>query len=133
MTQPPTVLAKIPGHFVILRLPPDSRLPDWLGESSFYSATRTPEELSLVVSTSSLPASHAGDRQKEWMAIRFVGQLDFALTGVIANLSTCLAIAGISVFVVSTYDTDYVLMPSEQFHSACEILVDSGFTFVEAP
>ena len=67
------------------------------------------------------------------MAIRFVGQLDFALTGVIANLSTCLAIAGISVFVVSTYDTDYVLMPSEQFHSACEILVDSGFTFVEAP
>jgi hypothetical protein len=96
-------------RLAICRLPPDRALPDWFpGRGPIASMTLTDEELSLVVNDDDLPADVPA--QRGWRAFKVQGPLDFALTGVLATLSGVLAQAGISLFALSTYDTDYILV-----------------------
>lgn len=85
---------------------------------------RTAEELSLVVPVGREP--HEARVQSPWRMLMVEGPLDFALTGVIARISAALAEAGIPIFVVSSFDTDYVLLPAERADAGIEVLIGAG-------
>jgi uncharacterized protein len=95
------------GHCASL----DSELVALLDQQSpdFWSITHTAEELSVVSSVSSHERFTAVEGP--WSLFRIEGQLDFSLTGILSTCSTLLAEAGISLFAVSTFDTDYFLVP----------------------
>jgi hypothetical protein len=108
----------------ICRLEKDAAIPDWAMTGSFLSTTRTAEELSIVCPQIQVPA--VMKREEGWRCIKVQGPLDFSLTGILASLTTPLAKAGISVFAISTYDTDYLLVKEENLEKAIEILVKKG-------
>lgn len=97
--------------------------PDLPSDEPFYSLTRTRDELSLVCREEVVPdgAMHEGG----WRAFRVEGPLPFSLTGVLAALSAPLAEGGISVFAISTYDTDYLMVKEEQLEEAAAFLRQS--------
>jgi len=87
----------------------------------FLFLSKTDEEISLVCETDFVPGN-ATAVENGWKGFRIVGVLDFGMVGVIAKISALLAEAGISVFVVSTYNTDYVFIKEENFERAVELL-----------
>jgi hypothetical protein len=118
-------LVLLPGAFAVCRLPADAPLPAW-GAGVFVSVTRTPDELSVVCLADAAPD---GVRcEKGWRRLRVAGELDFALVGVLASLMAPLAEAGVSVFVVSTFDTDYLLVKDADLARAVEALKAAGHT-----
>jgi len=92
----------------------------------FCFFARTDEELSLVCPTEQVP-SGATAREDGWRAFRVRGQLDFSLVGVLAKLSAVLADRGIGIFVVSTFDTDYVLTKERNLERALAALRAAGY------
>ena len=117
-------LRETPWRLAICRFAPDAPLPAWVLHASaeFWSITRTPHELSVVCSEDDLPPSVDAHVEKDWRAFAVVGPLPFELTGVVSSLTAPLAAAGIPVFVVSTYDTDHVLVKSVDFVKAHGVL-----------
>jgi hypothetical protein len=111
-------------RLAVCRFAPDAALPAWVLHASaeFWSITRTPHELSVVCSEDDLPPSVDQQVEKDWRAFEVVGPLPFGLTGVVSGLTAPLAAAGIPVFVVSTYDTDYVLVRAVDFVKAHGVL-----------
>ena len=87
---------------------------------------KTDEEVSLVCRTCDVPAGTVA-REDGWRAFRIAGALDFSLTGVLAGLSAVLADAGIGIFAISTYNTDYVLVKQSDFERALSLLAAAGF------
>lgn len=117
-------LSVLPGSYAICRLEAGDALPAWVHGAAFYSVTRTAEELSVVCPASIVPP---GTRcEPAWRCVKVVGPLDFALTGVLAALATPLAAAGVSVFAVSTFDTDYLLVRELQLDWALRTLRQAG-------
>jgi len=117
-------LKVLEGPFAVHRLPPGSDIPAAVWQSGFFSVTQTADELS-VVCRADVPL----DSEKSvggWAALKVVGPLDFALTGILAGLSTCLAGAGVAIFAVSTFDTDYILLKSDKLALACDALRAAG-------
>ena len=88
---------------------------------------KTDAELSLVCPTQNVPAATVA-REDGWRAFRIAGQLDFSLVGILSKISTALAEAGIGIFAVSTYDTDYVLVKQENYQRALDVLATAGYT-----
>lgn len=114
-------LILLPDILAICRLAPDEDLPAWaMQSSSFFAVTRTADELSIVCSDAVVPVGTRCERP--WKALKIVGPLDFSLVGILAPLVTALAQAGISIFAVSTFDTDYILVKEEQAAHAIEVL-----------
>lgn len=125
-------LAVLPESFGICRLHPRARLPRWIfRSSSFYSVTRSRNELSIVARQDLIPERLPCER--DWRALQVVGPLDFALVGVIASLSLPLARAGVSLFSVSSYDTDYLLVRAKNLDKAIAALEAAGHVFQELP
>ena len=87
---------------------------------------RTPDEISLVCETSQTP-DEVLEREDGWKAFVVAGTLDFGLVGIIARISSILAEAKISLFVVSTYNTDYVLLKVEDFARGLKLLAEEGY------
>lgn len=110
----------------IVRLPPGSPVPAWLPADGFVSVTRTGEELSVVCPSAS--ASQAGDAPVEsgWLRLEMAGPFDLTLTGVLASALVPLAGAGVSIFALSTYDTDHVLVRRAQLSEAVAALRAAG-------
>jgi len=108
----------------VCRFPADAPLPAWVfhAEAEFWSLTRTPDELSVVCSEDDLPPSVDRDVERGWSAFQVVGPLPFGLTGVVSGLTAPLAAAGIPVFVVSTYDTDVLLVKRTDVEHAARVL-----------
>ena len=117
-------LTVLQDEFSVWRLAADAPLPS-LEAGGLLSITRTDDELSIV-SSSNVPAGVTAETG--WRCLRVEGPLSFELTGVLADLSTPLARAGIPIFVISTYDTDYVLVKATDLESACSALRDEGYT-----
>jgi uncharacterized protein len=117
-------LRETPWRLAICRFAPDAPLPAWALHASaeFWSITRTPHELSVVCGEDDLPPSAAEKVERGWRAFEIVGPLPFALTGVVSGLTAPLAAAGVPVFVLSTYDTDYVLVRAVDFVKAHGVL-----------
>lgn len=118
------ILSVLPGRLAVCRLPHDEVIPDWVFATSFWSITRTDEELSLIVPEDFVPSSWKSE--KGWRCLKVLGPLDSSATGVLASVSTPLAQAGLSIFAISTYDTDYLLVRSGDFDKAKEVLVGHG-------
>ena len=94
--------------------------------TSFFFIGRTDEEISLVCPTEDTP-NHTTDRDDGWKGFRIQGQLDFSLIGILSKLSGILAENGIGIFAVSTYNTDYILVKSENFGKAMNVLAAEGY------
>jgi len=90
-------------------------------EAEFFSVTRTPDEMSVVCAEDDLPPS-IEQVERGWRAFALEGPIPFATTGVIASLTVPLAQSKIPVFVVSTYDTDYLLVKQERYDEARAVL-----------
>ena len=90
---------------------------------------KTDEELSLVCLTENVP-SNTTHREDGWKGFRIEGELDFSLIGILAKISTILAENEIGIFVVSTYNTDYVLVKEENFENALALLEVKGYVIV---
>ena len=120
------VLALLPQRFAICRFDADAPLPAWVfhAGASVWSLTRTPHELSLVCPEDDLPPSVGRGVERPWRAFALEGPIPFSETGVIASLAGPLAEAGIPVFVISTYDTDLLLVKSEHLPRAQETLAN---------
>ncbi len=118
----------LPEEFAIWQLPPDAPLPK-PDNSSFWSVTRTSEELSIVSIAENAPSEVP--TEDGWRCIRVKGPLAFELTGVMASLSVPLAKAGISIFAISSFNTDYLLVKAEQLEPACHALELAGHTFTD--
>ena len=117
-------LSLLPERLAVCRLRPNEVIPQWVFSTSFWSVTRTDEELSLILPEEFVPSSWKV--KKGWRCLKVHGPLDFSITGIIASLSTPLAEAGVSILAISTYDTDYLLVRSGDVDRAKEILIEHG-------
>ena len=95
-------------------------IPDWTKDISFCSMTRTPDELSIVCPQDKIPAGVMAER--DWRAFKVEGPLGFVMTGIVSSLAKPLADEGISIFYISTYETDYLLVEDKNLEKAKEIL-----------
>ncbi len=129
MKQNKLTLSILEGRFCILRLEKNSEMPAWIYESNFFSVTRTQEELSIVCRESSIPENIPADikAEKGWICLKIEGPLDFGLTGILAGISRILAGNGISIFAISTYDTDYILVREINRENAVKALSTEGY------
>ncbi|WP_067561108.1 ACT domain-containing protein [Halofilum ochraceum] len=111
--------------FSIHRLAPDAEIPPAVLTCTFHWIARTDEETSIVCPSS---VTVAGARTESgWSCIKVIGPIDFAVTGLLAELSRILAGAGISLFALSTFDTDYLLVPSSRLAEAVTVLGRAGY------
>lgn len=111
----------------VCQLAPDAPVPAWAsGTAGFCSITRTSEELSIVCAESLVPASVK--QVTGWRMFKVEGPLDFGLTGVLASVATPLAQAGISIFTIATFNTDYVLVKDAKVAEAMKALQAAGHT-----
>jgi len=120
----PLTLQPLSGTFAVCRLAPDAPVPTWASAGAFYSVTRAPDELSVVCPEDLVPAGLRAERG--WSCLQVEGPLDLSLTGVLASLAQPLAEAGVSVFAVSTFDTDYLLIRDGQLPAALPALTRAG-------
>lgn len=116
-----------PGRLAVCQLAPEAPVPAWAsGKASFCSITRTSEELSIVCPENLVPADVK--QETGWRALKVNGPLDFALTDILASVAGPLAQAGVSIFALSTYNTDYVLVKDTQVTLAVKALQAAGHT-----
>ncbi|MBQ6887757.1 MAG: ACT domain-containing protein [Lachnospiraceae bacterium] len=94
---------------------------------SFYFIGKTDEEISLVCITDDTP-NNILEREDGWKAFKIQGTLDFSLIGILSKISTILAENEIGIFVVSTFNTDYILVKKENFDRALRLLESNGYT-----
>jgi hypothetical protein len=120
----------LPHLHAVVRLAHDAPMPSWLPADGFVSITRTDDELSIVCRESPVPEDVQAERS--WRVLKLLGPIPFETTGVAAAFTAPLARAGISVFVVSTFDTDYLLVKKSALERSVDELRDAGFE-VEVP
>jgi hypothetical protein len=118
----------LPERLAICRLPADAAVPAW-PRGPFVAITRTPDELSIVCDERSVPAGVTSAAGRRGLGI--TGTVDFATIGVIAGLTTPLAEARVSVFVVSTYDTDWILVQQHDLDTTLRTLRAAGHVVIE--
>ena len=125
----PQTLRLLPTVLAVCRLPVTAPLPEWASASPFCSITRTPEELSVVCTQADVPRSVR--HEPDWRCLQVQGPLPFSLIGVLADLSATLARAGIPIFVLSTFDTDYLLVKQETLPQTLAALRQEGHHILE--
>ena len=121
-------LELLPDVYSICRLDPQADIPSWVLEGDFLSITRTKNELSLVCSQERVP--HVVECDKGWRCIMVRGPLDLSLVGILASLTSSLAEVDISIFAISTYETDYLLVKGENLRRAVLKLKEAGHDVV---
>jgi uncharacterized protein len=120
----PLQLTCLPGEFVVCRLNPEEPLPPVLASAGLVSITRTADELSIVCPRNAAPE---GSRQEPgWRCLAIEGPLPFSATGILASVAVPLANAGVSIFAMSTFDTDYLLVRDAQLGEAVLALRAAG-------
>jgi len=121
------ILFVLPQAFTVCKVSDISGV-DFSQEFVFFS--RTDEELSLVCENTFVPPNTLA-REDGWRAFRVQGTLDFSMVGVLAAISALLAAQNISIFAVSTYNTDYLFTKSNVFDRALKVLSDAGYAIWE--
>jgi hypothetical protein len=115
----------------IARLAADVPVPAWVAGRDFLAVVRTQRELSIVCRDDAVPGS-VHEVERGFRALAVAGTLDFTLTGIVASLAAPLAAAGISIFGISTYDTDHILVRAEHLTEAIAALAAAGHTVRDA-
>lgn len=123
----PMKLSILDDLYAVCRLKSDDELPTWVSKAGFWTITKTQEELSVLCLQSGIPKEVKAET--DWKIIRVEGPLDFGLTGVLASIANPLATAKVSIFAVSTFDTDYILVKKEKLETAKLTLAQAGFNF----
>ncbi len=125
----PLEIEVLPEVYAIVALPPSADWPRWAARGALVSVTRTREELSVVCLESDVPGhlESAGG----WRALLLRGPFELDTVGVLASLAAPLAEAGVPVFVVSTFHTDYLLVHDELVARAREALESAGHVFID--
>ena len=113
--------------YTIYKFKSSSKTPRWIENSEFYSVTKTKDELSIVCKQMEVKLPAGGVVDKNWRMIKIIGPLDLSLTGIIAEISSVLAMSGIPVFTISTYHTDYFMVKEENLDKAIVALKDNGY------
>jgi uncharacterized protein len=123
------ILTVLKQKYSIYKFKKGSVLPEWVYSSEFCSVTRTNEEISVVtVQTDNLSDWVAFS--KDWRIFKIEGPLDFSLIGVIADISAILKEAKVSVFVISTYDTDYILIKDTDLNASITSLQNKAYNIL---
>lgn len=117
-------LVRHPEHLAVVRLGPGTDIPSWATSATLFSVTATAEETSLICAYAPVPRK--ARREGPFVAFSVAGPLDFSLTGVLSSLLAPLAGAEIPVFTVSTFDTDWILVPVDDADRAAEEWRRSG-------
>lgn len=120
----PLKLTILDGLFTIHRLKPGAGIPKGITSSPFYSISGSDEELSIVAPDSAKVESETSE--PGWAALRVAGKIEFTEVGILAELASVLAKAGVSVFAVSTFDTDYLLVKDASLKTARDALTAAG-------
>lgn len=119
-------LAVWAGRWAVCRLAPDAPVPAWaVAPSALTAVTRTAAELSVVTPEDRVPREVRAERG--FRVIEVVGPVPFQVTGLMAAIAGPLAEAGISLFPLATYDTDYVLVQEASLARAVDALTAAGF------
>ena len=121
----PLQLSILPTRLAVCRLGKSQPIPPWATNGGFFSVTRTDDELSIVCEEAHIPPGVQVERG--WRGLKVEGPLDFSLTGILAGLAGTLANAGISLFAISTYDTDYVLVKEPDLEKTIGALSQAGY------
>jgi uncharacterized protein len=108
----------------ICRLDAGAEVPAWATRTTFFSVTRTQDELSVVCPEEFVPED--AYRERGWRALKIEGPLDLSMIGILASVAAPLAEVGASIFTVSTFDTDYVLVRGTQLDLAVDTLRENG-------
>jgi hypothetical protein len=117
-------LILLPDRLTICRLPPDALLPSWAESDGLQAIIRTTDELCIICNENNVPANITAE--PNWRALKVQGPLVFSEVGVIASLANPLAEAGVSIFVISTFETDYILVKKRDLEAAVEKLREAG-------
>ncbi|HET7549763.1 MAG TPA: ACT domain-containing protein [Gemmatimonadaceae bacterium] len=125
------VLTVLDDRFALCRLPAGAEVPAWVTHAAaFLTVSRTPTELSIVADERAVPTEL--DARRGYRALRVEGPLPLELVGVLAALATPLAAAGVPIFPVATYDTDYLFVPGGELADAVAALVAAGHRVMDA-
>jgi hypothetical protein len=123
--RPRLPLELLSDTLAICRLDAAAAVPEWAqGASRFLTISRTPEELSVTTVESAVPDGIRCERP--YQALRVRGPLPLDLVGILASIADPLAEAGLSIFAISTFDTDYVLVKAGDLESAVRVLERAG-------
>ncbi len=115
-------------RLAIVRLRATDPVPAW-ADGHFSSVTRTANELSVVCQEDRVPDNVTAERK--WLALEVAGPLDLGKVGILATIAEPLQSAGISIFAISTYDTDYILIRESQLDTATRALRQAGYRVAE--
>ena len=119
----------LPGTIAVCQLPPGSPAPPPPGSDELYAFISTSEEVTVICREGAAPPG--AKVEPGWCALKVMGPLDFSLVGILSALSGQLAAAGISIFALSTFDTDYILVKAEQLAGARAALTRAGHHILE--
>ena len=114
----------LPQKFSVCWLPSDASIPQWAQRGTVFSITRTADELSVVCETKYVPSSVKSE--KGFRCFKLVGPFPFSMTGVLASVLQPPAEARISIFAISTYDTDYLMVKERSLAKAIKVLRAAG-------
>ncbi|MCU0427338.1 MAG: ACT domain-containing protein [Candidatus Kapabacteria bacterium] len=136
-SQATTTFHLLPDVFALVRLPVQiQRLPDFVWQSSFYTISRSPDEISLVceerlvvLNVDHYSLGNFARIDGNWRILR-LGVMDLSLVGVAARFSGVLAEAGVNINIISTYDTDYVMVKQGKLATALQALLGAGYNVV---
>lgn len=117
-------LILLPDGLTVCRLPPDALLPAWAESDGLQAIIRTTDELCIICDEDNVPANITAE--PDWRALKVQGPLVFSEVGVLASLGNPLAEAGISIFAISTFETDYILVKKSDLEAAVETLQKAG-------
>ncbi len=123
-TAPKLTFTILRETFAICRLDKDAPIPDWAFQGGLYSVTRTKDELSIVCPQINVPKGIVCNQG--WSCLKIKGPLDLSSTGIISSIAKTLVQEGISLFSISTYDTDYVMVKEKDLEKAIFALTEAG-------
>jgi hypothetical protein len=123
-TAPKLTFVILRETFAICRLDKGAPIPDWTFQGSLFSVTRTKDELSIVCPLINVPKGTICNQA--WSCLMVEGPLDLSSTGIISSIASTLEKEGISLFSISTYDTDYVMVKERDLEKAIFALTEGG-------
>lgn len=129
MTKTILTMKLLRESYGVCRLAQGEAIPDWATMGDFFSITKTDDELSLVCEMKNIPEDILCEGN--WRVLKVEGPLDFALVGILSSISQVLADCSVSIFALSTYDTDYILIKEKDRVTAVNALSGANYKVVE--
>jgi hypothetical protein len=116
-------------RYSVCKLDKNTTIPIWPMKGNFFSITKTEDELSIVCLQENIPDDIKCE--KDWRILKVEGPLDFSLVGILASISSLMAEAQISIFALSTYDTDYILVKENKIEAAINTLSKNNYHVIK--